>query len=225
MYLGKKPIFALFYSQSESTMNTQNDLFAPDNDTYLTLEQPCEGIYREKGSKFLAYVFPVRNEEQIKEHLETLRKKYYDATHHCYAYRLGRNGETWKANDDGEPNHTAGTPILNQLKSQTLTQVLAVVVRYYGGTKLGVSGLIHAYKTATAEALQEARIVEKIVKQPFILRFEYLQTNEVMRLVKDYQVDIIAQEFDNACKMEIAVRLKDVAAIKHGLSQIDVAFE
>ena len=133
-------------------------------DTYLTLNTVAEGVYKEKGSKFLAFGYNVNSEEQVRERLEELRKKFYDARHHCYAYMLGHgSNQKWRANDDGEPNHSAGTPILNQIKSFELTNVLVVVIRYFGGTKLGVSGLINAYKTATQEALAMAEIEERIL--------------------------------------------------------------
>lgn len=134
-------------------------------DTYLTISDDSEGFYKEKGSKFLSFAFPVHHEEDIKEKLDILRKKYYDARHHCYAYVLGKDKEIFRANDDGEPNHSAGDPILGQIKSNQLTNILIVVVRYFGGVKLGVGGLISAYRTAAAEAISNNVIVEAIVKK------------------------------------------------------------
>ncbi len=176
-------------------------------DTFLTIKEPSEGEYKEKGSKFLAFAFQVRTEDEIKERLDELRKKYYDARHHCYAYQLGQNGELWRANDDGEPNHSAGTPILNQIKSFNVTDVLVVVIRYFGGTKLGVSGLINAYKTSTQEALENAEIEEKIITKIISFSFDYLGMNDVMKLIKDYDLEIINQEFTNTCQMKLSVRL------------------
>ena len=190
-------------------------------DTFLTIKNPSEGEYKEKGSKFLAFAFQVKTEEQIKERLDELRKKYYDARHHCYAYQLGQNGELWRANDDGEPNHSAGTPILNQIKSFNITDVLVVVIRYFGGTKLGVSGLINAYKTATQEALQNAEIEEKIITKIISFSFDYLGMNEVMKLIKEYELEIINQEFTNTCQMKISVRWAIVEEVKAKLDKIE----
>lgn len=189
-------------------------------DTFLTIKEPSEGEYKEKGSKFIACAFQVRTEDEVKERLEELRKKYYDARHHCYAYQLGQNGELWRANDDGEPNHSAGTPILNQIKSFNLTDVLVVVVRYFGGTKLGVSGLINAYKTSTFEALSVAEIEEKIITQILSFSFDYLGMNEVMKLIKDYDLEILDQEFTNTCQMKLAVRLKVLEEVEAKLNDI-----
>ncbi len=133
------------------------------SDTFLTIAAPAQGVYKEKGSRFLAFAFPVADEAAAKAHLAALRKEYYDATHHCYAYLLGRDQKQFRANDDGEPSGTAGLPILNQMRSRQLTQVLVVVVRYYGGTNLGASGLAQAYKAAAADALDHSQVVERVV--------------------------------------------------------------
>ena len=158
---------------------------APQDDTYYSIAGPAEGLYKEKGSKFLAFAYPVTSLDEIRERQEELRKQYYDARHHCYAYILGKDGEQWRANDDGEPNHSAGDPILGQIRSQELSDVLIVVIRYFGGTKLGVSGLIHAYKTAAAEALDNAEREEKILSTRCSFTFAYPDMNGVMKLVKD----------------------------------------
>ncbi|KEO74652.1 YigZ family protein [Anditalea andensis] len=176
------------------------------NDTFLTLKEASEGLYKEKGSKFLAFAFPVSDDHEIKEKLDTLRKKYYDARHHCYAYMLGKDKENYRTNDDGEPNHSAGDPILGQIRSKDLTNVLIVVVRYFGGTKLGVGGLINAYKTAAAEAIQANEIITEMVTKNIRFTFDYLDMNEVMRLIKEYDLEIKKQEFDNTCTMTIRVR-------------------
>ena len=175
-------------------------------DSYLTLAAPAEAALRERSSKFLAYAWPVRSEEEIRSYLEALRKRYYDATHHCYAWRLGADGATWRANDDGEPSGTAGKPILGQLLSREVTDCLVVVVRYFGGTKLGVPGLIAAYKDATAAVLDVATIVERTVDRRIRVDFPYVTMNEIMRVVKEERPEILRQSFDNLCTMEFAMR-------------------
>jgi len=175
-------------------------------DTYLSIEKATEGIYKEKGSKFIALAFPVKDEEDIKEHLESIKKKYYDARHHCYAYRLGKDGEVFRANDDGEPNHSAGDPILGQIRSANITNALVVVVRYFGGTKLGVGGLINAYKTAAAEAIANAKIVTGTLINMIEIRFDYLHMNDVMKLIKDYEAEVKDQNFDITCSIIISIR-------------------
>ncbi len=177
-----------------------------EGDTYLTLAAPAEGAYREKGSRFLAFAAPVRTEGEVKELLEKLKKEYYDARHHCYAYVLGPAGAQYRANDAGEPNHSAGDPILGQIRSRGLTNVIVVVVRYFGGTKLGVSGLISAYRTAAAEALDAAPVVEKTVRVGLSLHFAYPATNGVMKVVKEYDLEITRQTFHADCRLEVWVR-------------------
>ncbi len=176
------------------------------DDSYLTLAAPAEAALRERSSKFLAFAWPVRDETEIRTHLEALRKRYYDATHHCYAWRLGADGATWRANDDGEPSGTAGKPILGQMLSRSVTNCLVVIVRYFGGTKLGVPGLIAAYKEATAAVLEAADLIERTVDRIVRVDFPYLAMNEIMRVVKDEQPDILRQSFDNLCTMEFAIR-------------------
>ena len=176
------------------------------SDSYHTLAGPAEAIYKEKSSKFLAYAYPVESEEEIRTLLDALRKKYYDATHHCYAWRLGPHGETFRANDDGEPSGTAGKPILGQLLSNDITDCLVVVVRYFGGTKLGVPGLIAAYRESAAAAIGAARIVERTVDRTVRVDFPYIVLNNIMRVVKEQQPKIVSQEFDNLCTMVFAIR-------------------
>jgi len=175
-------------------------------DTYLTVAAPAESVSRERSSRFLAFAYPVQNEEQIRGHLDALRRKYYDATHHCYAWRLGASGDSWRANDDGEPSGTAGKPILGQLLSTGATDCLVVVVRYFGGTKLGVPGLIAAYKSAAADVLAAAGIVERTVDRIVRVDFPYAAMNDIMRVVKEEQPAVRSQKFDNLCTMELAVR-------------------
>lgn len=186
-------------------------------DTYLTIATIAEGFYKEKGSKFLAFAFPVQNEDQVKDCLEELRKKYYDARHYCYAYMLGREMEVFRANDDGEPNHSAGDPILGQIRSANLTDILVVVIRYFGGTKLGVGGLVTAYKTAASEALQSAEILEKIVTKQVHVEFEYPEMNEIMRIIKEHELNIAHQEMALNCSMKIEVRENDFDLIMEKL--------
>ncbi|WP_296007190.1 YigZ family protein [uncultured Alistipes sp.] len=175
-------------------------------DTYLTIEAPAEAASRERSSKFLAYIYPVQDEEQIRGYLEALRKRYFDATHHCYAWRLGPGGQRFRANDDGEPSGTAGKPILGQMLSAGITDSLIVVVRYFGGTKLGVPGLIAAYRESAAEAIAAATVVERTVDREISVEFPYMAMNDIMRAVKECQPAIRSQRFDNLCTMELTIR-------------------
>lgn len=177
-----------------------------EEDRYLTIEAPVEVAMRERSSKFLSYIYPVQNEEQIRQILDGLRKRYFDATHHCYAWRLGPQGEHFRANDDGEPSGTAGKPILGQMLSHAITDCLIVVVRYFGGTKLGVPGLIAAYKDAAADAIEAATIVERTVDRHITVDFPYIAMNAVMRVVKELQPRICGQNFDNLCTMQLTIR-------------------
>lgn len=179
------------------------------HDTYLTLKQASEGIYKEKGSKFLAFAFPVVDEVEIKEKIKGLKKRFHDARHHCYAYVLGTDRTVFRANDDGEPHHSAGDPILGQIRSLKLTDTLIVVVRYFGGTKLGVGGLIHAYKSAAGEALNNNEIIEKKVMASFRLAFGYEHTDTIMRLIKELDLKIIHQELTDLWEMRVVVSLSN----------------
>ena len=175
-------------------------------DSYLTIEGEAEAIFKEKSSKFLCFAYHVESEEEIAARLESLRKQYYDATHHCYAWRLGPFGEKFRANDDGEPSSTAGKPILGQLLSNEITNCLIVVVRYFGGTKLGVPGLIAAYKESAAAVIEVAKVVERTVDTRAKIDFSYIAMNDVMRIIKEEQPKIEEQIFDNLCSMTISVR-------------------
>ena len=175
-------------------------------DSFKTITAPREISYRQLSSKFLAYAYPVESEAEIKEHLDALRKRWYDATHHCYAWRLGPFGERFRANDDGEPSSTAGKPILGQMLSREVTDCLVVVVRYFGGTKLGVPGLIAAYKESTAAVLDVAEIIEKTVDTRLRIDFSYVVMNDVMRIIKEEQPRIEEQTFDNLCSMTLSIR-------------------
>jgi len=169
--------------------------------SYFTIQAPSEGQYKEKGSKFLAFAYPVSDESEVKERLESLRKQYFDARHHCYAYVLGNNSDKYRSYDDGEPNHSAGDPILGQLRSKGLTNTLVIVVRYFGGTKLGVGGLIDAYKTASLAALNNAVIAEIEIKNHIQFTFPYDKTNEVMWLVREFKIEIKKQHFTEQCHL------------------------
>ena len=190
-------------------------------DTYKTIVAPSEGIYKEKGSKFIAYAYPIRTEDEVKEHVQKLKKEYFDARHHCYAYRLGGKGEQFRTNDDGEPSGTAGKPILGQLLSHELTNVLVVVIRYFGGIKLGTSGLIYAYKTATSDAIANAEIVERTIDEQLSITFGYAVMNDVMRIIKEEQPDILSQQLDMACQMNLAIRKSKSDRLKERLQKIE----
>ncbi len=176
------------------------------DDTYRTLAAPSEGLYKEKGSKFLAFAYPVSTLDQVKAHLDQLRKDYFDARHHCYAYILGPRKDAFRANDDGEPSGTGGRPIHGQLLSADLTDTLIVVVRYFGGVLLGASGLANAYKTAARDAIDHATIIEKTIDARYRLRFKYEAMNDVMRLLKDLDFKPLNQQFDLECSLEVLVR-------------------
>ncbi len=177
------------------------------NTSYHTITKTSEGLYKEKGSKFIAIASSVENEADVKACLESLRKQYYDARHHCYAYVIGEDYSQFRANDDGEPNHSAGDPILGQIRSKNLTNTLVVVIRYFGGTKLGVSGLIHAYKTAAEEALRENVIIKVAITDAVEITFDYESTNEVMRLVKDLDLKIVSQKYEADCSLTVKVQV------------------
>ena len=187
----------------------------------MTIAEPAEAIYKERSSKFLTYAYPVESEEEIKELLDALRKEYYDATHHCYAYRLGPQGETFRANDDGEPSGTAGKPILGQLLSAELTNCLVVVVRYFGGTKLGVSGLIQAYKESTADVIAVSKIIEKTVDRIIKVDFSYISMNGVMRIIKEMNPRIDEQIFDNLCSMKLRIRESEADILIAKLEKVE----
>lgn len=180
---------------------------SPDStDSFLTLAEKSEGLFKEQGSKFLCFAFPVRSEEDIKTELAALRKRYFDATHHCFAWVLGNEATHFRANDDGEPNHSAGDPILGQIRSNQLTNVLIVVVRYFGGTKLGVSGLIKAYKMGAALAIEENKIIREWVKITLGLKFPYPVMNDVMKVVKVHELEILSQEMALDCSIVLSMR-------------------
>lgn len=180
--------------------------------TYYTIQSSTEGLYKEKGSKFLAFAYPVSTEEEVKIIQDDLRKEYYDARHHCFAWVLGMDEQRHRANDDGEPAHSAGDPILGQIRSFELTNVLVVVIRYFGGTKLGVGGLIHAYKTATEEALSKARKQSIYETKKVIMKFTYDAMSTVERLVADFEIDVKQRDFQLSCEIQGLIKKDAIAA-------------
>ena len=189
-------------------------------DLFQTIQGSTEGLYKEKGSKFLAFAYPVSDAGDVQEMLEELRKKYHDARHHCYAYILGMKDQVYKANDDGEPNHSAGDPILGQIRAFNLTNVLVVVVRYFGGIKLGVGGLVTAYKAAAEDALQKAKTIEIYPTESFSLQFPYELTGEMESLFNDFQLDFKEKSFTERCRFSGEVRASDLEAFKQRLEKI-----
>ena len=190
-------------------------------DTYKTIAGPSEGIYREKGSKFIALAFPVETEAEIKEKLAEIQKQYFDARHHCYSYILGPNKDAYRLNDNGEPSGTAGRPIHGQLLSKDLTNTLVIVVRYFGGIKLGVSGLINAYKTAAKDALDNATIIEKTVDETYKVSFDYSVMNSVMQLLKDPYVSILGQSYEDRYLITFKIRRREADRIVTALKKIN----
>ncbi|MEE1113278.1 MAG: YigZ family protein [Bacteroidales bacterium] len=187
---------------------------------YFTIEKSVETIYKEKGSKFLSFLYPVSSVDEVKEYLTQLKKKYYDATHHCYAYIIGYDKETFRMNDDGEPSSTAGKPIYGQLQSNDLTNVLLVVVRYFGGTKLGVSGLIKAYKESSAECIALAQIVEKQVKNKYNIYFAYEDMNVVMNILKQNNAEQKNQIFDLNCQIEVLIDKRNTTKFESSIPPV-----
>lgn len=179
----------------------------PIKDTFFSISSPSEGLFKDNGSRFIALAYPVETEEEIKGIIDSLKKEYHDARHHCYAYRLGLDGVKFRANDDGEPSGSAGRQILGQLDSAGLSDVLVVVVRYFGGIKLGIPGLIRAYRTSTADALSKAEVVEKVAGKNYRLTFDYLAMNDVMKVLKDLNIPQSNQDFGTSCSIDVRVRL------------------
>lgn len=189
-------------------------------DTYRTLSKPSDGLFKDRGSKFIAKAFPINSEEEVKQCLADIRKEYYDARHHCYAYQLGFDKSAYRINDDGEPSGTAGRPIFGQIQSFDLTNTLVIVIRYFGGTKLGISGLINAYRTATKEALNIASITTKTVNEVYELHFQYSEMNTVMKILKDHNLTSFDQEFEMECKLKFSVRKNETNIVYEKLSNV-----
>lgn len=190
------------------------------DDTYKTIAKPAEGSYSEKRSKFLAYAFPVQNEQEVKQRLAEIQKKHWDARHHCYAYILGPNKDAYRLNDNGEPSGTAGRPIYGQLLSKDLTNTLVIVVRYFGGIKLGVSGLQNAYKVAAREALEAAVIEERTVQETYRVTFEYVKMNDIMQILKNPEVQVLDRQSYMQCIYTISVRQRDADRITMALRKV-----
>jgi len=192
-----------------------------ESEIFITIASESTGVYKDKGSKFLAFAYPVCSEEEVKEKVDFLRRKYFDARHHCYAYRLGADGGRYRVNDDGEPPNSAGKPILGQLAARGVTNVLVVVVRYFGGVLLGVGGLVQAYKHATADALANAEIVKDVVTETRQLTFAYPDMNRVIKVVKDMNLECFGQDFNLLCTMNVKVRKSQVEEMKKRLEAIE----
>jgi uncharacterized YigZ family protein len=185
-----------------------------EKDTYKTIEIPTENIlFKDKNSKFYGYAFPVENEDEVKLHLETLKMKHHSARHWCYAYQLGTENRSFRANDDGEPNNSAGMPIYGQIQSFNVTNILILVVRYFGGVKLGVGGLINAYKTTAQLTLESSQIIEKTIGIEYVITFDYKNMNKVMRIIKEKNITITNQKLEMDCKIYISVRKKNATSI------------
>lgn len=190
-------------------------------DTYASIAGRSDGLFKDNGSRFIAHAYPVESEEEVKEIVGSLKKEYHDARHHCFAYRLGLDGSRWRANDDGEPSGSAGRPILGQIDAAGLSDILVVVIRYFGGIKLGIPGLIRAYKASTADALAQATVVEKVAGKDYRLSFPYLSMNAVMKVVKDMSLPQKDQYFAERCSMLLRVRLSQEAAFLDRVSNIE----
>lgn len=189
-------------------------------DSYKTIAKPAEGSYSEKRSKFLAYAFPVQSEQEVKQRLAEIQKKHWDARHHCYAYILGPHKDAYRLNDNGEPSGTAGRPIYGQLLSKDLTNTLVIVVRYFGGIKLGVSGLQNAYKVAAKEALDAAVIEERTIQEQYRVVFEYVKMNDIMQILKDPEIQVLDRQSDMRCTYTISVRQRDADRITDALRKV-----
>lgn len=195
-----------------------------ENDTYKTIEKIAEGYYTEKRSKFFSFAIPVRNTEEVKKHVEKFRKEYYDARHICWAYMLGAKREIFRANDDGEPSSTAGKPILGQINSKELTDILIIVIRYFGGIELGTSGLIIAYRTAAAAAIEAAETVVRTVDIDITVNFEYPYMNGIMKVIKETNPIIVSKKFDMDCQMTLRIRKSEAEKLKGLLLKVESAY-
>jgi uncharacterized YigZ family protein len=185
----------------------------PDDDIYFTINEKYEGLFKDKGSKFMACVFPFEDETKLKDLIEETKSLYPRARHYCYAYQIGVSGDHYRANDDGEPSGSAGKPILNVILSKKLTNVLIVVARYFGGTLLGVPGLINAYKSASLTALEEADIITRYVREVYLFRFTFEKMNEIMRVVKENELKVLSQTYDDLCGLEVEIRQSLVSKV------------
>ena len=190
-------------------------------DSYKSIAAPSEGLFKDNGSRFIARAYPVETEEEVKEIVASLKKEFYDARHHVYAYRLGYKGDRLRANDDGEPSGSSGRPVLGQIDSNGLSDILVVVIRYFGGIKLGIPGLIRAYKTSTADAIANAEIVEKIASRMYRVSFGYMGMNSVMKVFKDMGLEQKNQKFDMECSIDTSVRLSQVDTFLERMGDVE----
>ena len=190
-------------------------------DSYKSIAEEARGLFKDNGSRFIAHAYPVETEEEVKEIVAALKKEYYDARHHVYAYRLGYKGDKFRANDDGEPSGSSGRPVLGQIDSKGLSDILVVVVRYFGGIKLGIPGLIRAYKTSTADALDNAQIIEKIASKMYRIHFGYMNMNSVMKVMKDMNLEQRNQKFDMECSIDTSVRLSLVDSFIEKMGDVE----
>lgn len=192
------------------------------SDAYKSVQAPSTGLFKDKGSRFISYLYPVTSEDQVKPLVDAVKKEHHAARHHCFAYRIGHDGALFRANDDGEPSGSAGRPILGAIDSAGLSDVLVIVVRYFGGILLGVPGLINAYREATRDAVASAEIVEKVACRQLEIEFEYLQMNDVQRYLKSAEVQVLEQRFDLDCKMLLSVRLAKADAFCQGIEKMNI---
>lgn len=194
-------------------------------DTYGSISAPSRGLFKDNGSRFISLAYPVESEEEVKEIVASLKKEYHDARHHCYAYRIGLDGSTWRANDDGEPSGSAGRPILGQIDSAGLSDILVVVVRYFGGIKLGIPGLIRAYKTSTADAIEAAEKIEKVAGRWYRLTYPYEKMPDVMKVLKDMNLPQRNQDFGNECRIEVRARLSVESDFLERIEKLNIFVE
>ncbi len=216
-------IFFIINTKFDICMNdfAMNEFAEKIQDSYKSISSVSRGLFKDNGSRFIAHAYPVETEDEVKEIVSSLKKEYHDARHHCYAYRLGWKGDRFRANDDGEPSSSAGRPILGQIDSIGLSDILVVVVRYFGGIKLGIPGLIRAYRTSTADALENAEIIEKIAGKNYRIHFGYMSMNSVMKTLKDMDLEQKNQQFDLDCSLETRVRLSLEKAFLEQMEEIE----
>ena len=187
---------------------------------FLTITNKSEGLYKEKGSKFISYAYPIKSEADVRPLVKKLKKDFYDARHHCYAFIIGKDKKVFRAADDGEPSNSAGAPILGQIRSLDLTNVLVVVVRYFGGTKLGVPGLVNAYREAAKDALTNSKTLEAYELETINIEFDYIKMNDVMKLIKDFDIELLEQGYDSNCTMSLRFKKGDEAIIKSKMEDV-----
>src|SRR6056297_395878 len=194
-----------------------------DIDLYRTIEGASQGVFKDKGSKFYAFAYPIETEDEFKANLSYLKKKYHDARHHVYAFRLGADKKTYRSSDDGEPANSSGPPVMGQIQSYNLTNIMIVVIRYFGGTKLGIPGLINAYKSAAADALEQAKIIKKTEKKIVAVHFEYPDMNLIMRFIKEENLEVVEQDFQLSCTIKLNVRKRDVENVIERVNKLEKA--